>query len=75
METKNNMKGIYDTHEYEACGKENESQENVIKCNILTKMNKEYEGNDSLEYDKILNGDVREQLKISQIFVSNMEIL
>ena len=39
---------------------------------ILTKMNKEYEGNDSLEDHKILHGDVREQLKISQIFVSNM---
>ena len=39
METKKNMKGIYDTHECEACGKEIESQDHVIKCDILTKIN------------------------------------
>ena len=37
------MRGKYDSHECTACGDENESQEHVIKCNVLLQMNTDYD--------------------------------
>ena len=74
-DTKMNMKGIYDTYECEACGKESESQEHILQCNVILQMNKEYDKMKIPEYEKLLDGNVDEQLILSKIFSSNMKIM
>ena len=73
-ETKMNMKGKYDSHECTACGDENESQEHVIKCNVILQMNTDYDM-EVPEYEELLHGNVAQQSKISKLFNSNMKIL
>ena len=67
---KENLKGKYESYECRACKEENESQEHVIKnCKILNQ-----EG-EKVEYDKILNGTVKEKLKVAKKFQENFEML
>ena len=73
--TKMNMKNFYDTYECRACKKEYENDKHVTQeCSTLMRMNKEY----SIEvpdYEKIYEGNPKEQLEISRIFIRNMKIL
>ena len=67
---KENLKGKYESYECRACKEENESQEHVIKnCKILNQ-----EG-EKVEYEKILNGTVKEKLKVAKKFQENFEML
>ena len=68
-----NFKGIYDTFECDACGKFEEDQEHILKCQILKNMNKEYE--EIPEYEKLFIGSVKDQLIIAKVFKENMKIL
>ena len=45
-------------HECEACGQENEMQENILKCEIILKKNKESEKVGIPKYYKFLYGNV-----------------
>ena len=67
------MKERYETYECDACGQNDESQEHVLRCTKLLIMNKE--NNAILEYDKILNGKVMEQITIAKIFQHNISVL
>ena len=40
---KTNLKGLFDTHECGACGREEESQKHIIKCTKLSMNTEEYE--------------------------------
>ena len=66
-----NMRGKYDNLECEACGLEEETQQHIIKCEVLNR-NKDDE---NIQYGRLLNGTVREQLKIAYKFQENNEIL
>lgn len=70
-EAKINMRGKYDNLECEACGLEDESQEHIIKCEVLNR-NKEDE---NIQYERLLNGTVKEQMKIAYKFQENNEVL
>ena len=61
------MGGKYDNLECEACGLEEETQQHIIKCGVLNR-NKDDE---NIQYGRLLNGTVREQLKIAYKFQEN----
>ena len=69
INVKRNLKGIYDNLNCTACGTEEETQEHVLKCEELNK-NKE---KNNVEYSKLFNGTVVEQLKIAKTFKENMK--
>ena len=64
INVKRNLKGMYDNLDCTACGTEEETQEHVLKCEGL---NKNTEKN-NVEYTKLFNGTVIEQLKIAKTF-------
>ena len=69
---KTNYKGIYDDYGCSACGKADESQSHILECEELQSRNEEiYE---SLKFENIFDGNVKEQLKIARIFKQNMKI-
>ena len=71
-ETKRNFQGMYDTHECIACGQNEETQEHVIECKNLLKLNMEV--TNIPKYDKLFEGTVKEQLEIARLFNQNMSI-
>ena len=64
-----NMRGKYDNLECEACGLEEETQQHIIKCEVLNR-NKDDE---NIQYGRLLNGTVRDKLKSK--FQENNEVL
>jgi hypothetical protein len=74
-QAKVNQKNRYETYECEACEIADESQEHILKCEVILKMQKESEPFKKLEYEKIMNGNVQEQLTIAKLFKKNMEII
>ena len=68
---KENLKGIYDSLECGACGKEDENQKHIIICEELNRDKNIKE----VKYENIFNGTVTEQLKIAMIFKENMDAL
>ena len=66
-----NMRGKYDNLECEACGLEKETKQHIIKCEVLNR-NKDDE---NIQYGRLLNGTVKEQLKIADKFQENNEVL
>ena len=71
-ETKINLRGKYDEMECEACGLEEESQQHIIECTELNKSKKEQE---ELKYEKLLNGEVLDKVKLARRFKENIIIL
>ena len=55
-----------------ACGEYEETQEHVIECKNLLKMNMEV--TNIPKYDKLFEGTVKEQLEIARLFNQNMSI-
>ena len=70
-ETKTNFKGLYDSYECDLCGKEDESQEHILKCTRLVNMNKDI--SEIPIYDQIFEGNTNEQVNIARIFQQNMK--
>ena len=69
---KTNYKGIYDDYGCRACGKADESQSHILECEELQSRNEEiYE---SLKFENIFDGNVKEHLKIARIIKQNMKI-
>ena len=71
-ETKINLRRKYDEMECEACGLEEESQQHIMECTELNKSKKEQE---ELKYEKLLNGEVLDKVKLARRFKENMIIL
>ena len=70
-ETKTNFKGLYDSYECDLCGKEDESQEHILKCTRLVNMNKDI--SEIPIYDQIFEGNTNAQVNIARIFQQNMK--
>ena len=68
-----NLQGKYDSYECIACGKTVENQKHILECTILLKMNTELKP--IIEYEKIVEGTVNEQLKIARLFKHNFDIV
>ena len=71
--TKINMKGMYDSYEYRACGETNETQIHVLQCKTLEDMTKE--DDEKIQYEKLYDNDVEEQRGICRKFKLNMNKL
>ena len=67
------MKGMYDTYDCRACEKHEESQEHIINCEVLRRMNKD--DIEVPEYGKLFIGTVKDQLRISKIFKHSIKML
>ena len=65
------MKGKYDNFECGACGQDEESQQHILDCPELNKMEK-YE---KIKYEKLFNGTVADKIKIARRFKENFDIL
>ena len=63
---------MYDRYECTACGKEDENQKHILKCEEIRKRNKELK--EYPVYKKIVEGNVNEQIYIAKIFQENMDI-
>ena len=65
-----NMRNKYESNECEACGKNEEKQEHVLNCEMISNMHEEY------EKEKIQkNGSVKENIKVAKLFIKNMKII
>ena len=73
-ETKTNFKGKYDYFECDVCGKEEESQEHILKCTEIMNMNKEKQEQEIPNYKRLFDGQVSEQLHIARCFQTNLNI-
>ena len=69
-----NHKNKYETYECDACKIEDESQEHVMKCEEIKKIQK-YDENEVPEYEKIMTGNLRDQIKIAKSFSEKLKIL
>ena len=69
-ETKINLKGMFDSFECDLCGKDDESQEHILKCIELVSMNKEIDVIPN--YEKLFDGKPHEQLDVAKVFKLNM---
>ena len=68
-----NLKGLYDTYECEVCMNEDESQKHIYRCpEILRIRNIKFD--EIPDYEKIMNGSIKEKLEISRIFEENLKI-
>ena len=74
IKVKMNYQGLYDTFECKICLEEVENQEHVYKCKEIWKLRK-MEKQPITNYEKIINGDVEDQIKISRIIRENMKII
>ena len=75
MRVKMNMKGLYDTYECGVCLIEDESQKHIYECEEVWKMRGEEYDQSIPNYEKIMDGNVKEKLDIAKIFSENMKHL
>ena len=68
---KMNYKGIYDSFECSACKEEEESQAHMFECKEIAKKCEEAY---KVEYEKIFDGKVNDQVEIARIFKMLMKI-
>ena len=74
-DTKVNQKNRYDSHECEACGLTDESQNHVLNCKVIIEMHGEFEISEIPPYENIMEGNVNEQANICKIFSKHLKIL
>ena len=72
---KMNQKNRYESYECGGCGKEDESQDHVFNCQVLIEMNEDLKIREIPLYEKVNEGNVKEQQIICKIFSKNMKIL
>ena len=72
---KMNQRNRYENHECEVSGIFDESQEHVLNCKEILEMNEESDISEIPEYNRIFDGTVMEQVKISKIFSKNMKVI
>ena len=71
-EMKMNYKGSYDSFECSACSQEEESRAHIFKSKEIWKHNLEV--HEVPEYNKIFEGNVKEQVEIARMFKRLMKI-
>ena len=64
-------KGIYDSFECSACKEEEESQAHMFECKEIAKKCQEVY---KVEFEKIFDGKVNEQVEIARIFEKLIKI-
>ena len=70
-EIRNNLKGLQDSYECEVCNEEEETQEHILNCKEINKV----ENNEKrIEYEKLFDGSVKDKLEIAKLFKQNFEI-
>ena len=69
-----NHKNKYETYECDACKIEDENQEHVMKCEEIKKIQK-YDENEVPEYEKIMTGNLTDQIKIAKSFSEKLKTL
>ena len=74
-DVKVNQKWKYDTYECDGCEKDEETQEHLIHCKVISEMQKSSNENDEILYENVMNGKVEEQVKIAKQFMMKLEIL
>jgi hypothetical protein len=74
VKVKMNFKGLYDTFECEMCQEEFETQEHIYVCQEIWKVSQCEERN-LTEYEKVMNGNIEEQVKVAKILRENVKIL
>ena len=71
---KMNFKRKHETHGCRACRKHKETQDHVYdQSKTLIELSKEQ--NENIEYKKLFNGTVKDQMKIAEQFRQNLKIL
>ena len=71
-DVKINSRGKYETLECEVCKEEEESQNHIMECKEIVKFRKNYKKPPN--YNKLFDGNFKEQLEISKDFLENMKI-
>ena len=71
-DVKINLRGKYETFECEVCKEEEESQNHIMECKEIVKFRQNY--TKPPNYNKLFDGNVKEQLEISKDFLENMKI-
>ena len=71
------MKMKYESYECEACDYEEESQEHVLQCMEITRIQKEdnEEMENLYEYEKIMNGNLKEKSWIAKTFDKRFKVI
>jgi hypothetical protein len=71
-----NMKNNFESYECEACEHEEESQDHVLECKEISRMEEKDEEMENLPaYEKIMNGNVKEKLCIAKVFSKRFKII
>ena len=73
LNVKMNLPGMYDSFECEICEKNDETQKHIYECTEIWK-NKEIFDDKIPEYEDVMTGNVKEQLKVAKIMKENLEI-
>ena len=70
-----NQRNRYENHECEVCGLFDETQEHILNCKEILKMNEESGISEIPDYKRIFDGTVMEQVEISKLFNKNMKVI
>ena len=70
-----NQKNKYDTYECDACEVEDESQEHILQCKEISKMQEENCESEIISYEQIMNGTVEENWNIAKSFSKIIKIM
>ena len=69
-----NSKYLYETYECTMCSIEEESSEHIYLCNEI--WNKKGKSKENIpNFERILNGSIKEKIEIAKIFNENMKML
>ena len=73
-DVKKNFKGRFENLECNFCDEE-ETQKHILECNVLNNKRNENKNDEKIpEYEEILKDNAKNQIKITKIFMENMEI-
>ena len=70
-----NQRNRYENHECEVCGLFDETQEHILNCKEILKMNEESGISEIPDYNRIFDGTVMEQVELSKLFNKNMKVI
>ena len=70
-----NQRNRYENYECEACKLEDETQDHIMVCKTIIQMQNDENKCELPEYEKVMNGNVREQMMIAKIFNKKMKII
>ena len=68
-----NLQGLHESYECEICEKDDETQKHIYECTEIWK-SKEILDDKIPDYEDIMTGNLKEQLKVAKIMKENLEI-